>query len=157
MARRKGLGKGKGKGWKNIIASDGYRHELSRRGIKTAQKVTVFDNVKLNKEFSRIFKKARDNSEVADKIIERRKELRKKAISERIDILENQSMNIKSEIKDNEDTIKEYLDFDNSVDSKYYESLINIYKSENIRLKRRLRKRTKEIDSKRKILMQLNK
>jgi len=34
---RKGLGKGKGKGWKNIIASDGYRHELSRRGIKTNQ------------------------------------------------------------------------------------------------------------------------
>lgn len=37
MAKRKGKGAGKGKGWKNLIASDSYRHELSRRGIKSKQ------------------------------------------------------------------------------------------------------------------------
>lgn len=34
---RRGLGKGKGRGWRNILASDSYRHELSRRGIKSTQ------------------------------------------------------------------------------------------------------------------------
>lgn len=38
MAKRQGKGAGKGKGWKNIIASDSYRHELARRGIKSAQR-----------------------------------------------------------------------------------------------------------------------
>lgn len=37
MVKRQGKGAGKGKGWKNIVASDSYRHELSRRGIKTKQ------------------------------------------------------------------------------------------------------------------------
>jgi len=36
IANRRGLGKGKGKGWKNIIASDRYRHRLSGLGIKNA-------------------------------------------------------------------------------------------------------------------------
>jgi len=33
---RRGLGKGKGSGWKNIISNDPHRHNLSRMGVKSA-------------------------------------------------------------------------------------------------------------------------
>lgn len=31
------MGLGRGKGWKNIVSSDSYRHQLARKGIKTKQ------------------------------------------------------------------------------------------------------------------------
>jgi hypothetical protein len=36
---RKGMGKGKGSGWKNMRSDDSHRHSLSARGIKNAQKI----------------------------------------------------------------------------------------------------------------------
>jgi len=36
MTTRRGLGKGKGSGWKNIISNDPHRHNLSRMGVKSA-------------------------------------------------------------------------------------------------------------------------
>lgn len=39
MANRKGLGKGRGSGWKNLARDDSNRHSLSARGIKSAQKI----------------------------------------------------------------------------------------------------------------------
>jgi hypothetical protein len=53
MARRKGLGKGKGKGYKNIAPRDPKVHSQSARGIKQPQRVP--DNV-LNKKASLIIK-----------------------------------------------------------------------------------------------------
>lgn len=46
---RKGLGKGKGKGWKNIIASDSYRHKLSKMGIKNAVSLTKSQRSRVKK------------------------------------------------------------------------------------------------------------
>jgi len=40
LRNRRGLGKGRGSGWKNIIASDSYRHTLSKMGIKNAVSIT---------------------------------------------------------------------------------------------------------------------
>lgn len=56
MAKRKGLGKGKGRGWKNIVASDSYRHELARRGIKTKVSVTKRQRKSLKKQLLPLIK-----------------------------------------------------------------------------------------------------
>ena len=44
MAIRKGLGKGRGMGYKNIIPRDPRVHSLSRRGIKQPQRVMLIDS-----------------------------------------------------------------------------------------------------------------
>ena len=47
MANRKGLGKGKGSGWKNIKIDDSTRHSLASKGIKSAQNIPKLPNKKL--------------------------------------------------------------------------------------------------------------
>jgi len=52
MTTRRGLGKGKGSGWKNIISNDPHRHGLAAKGVKTAAlsprlRKRVRDNPKL--------------------------------------------------------------------------------------------------------------
>ncbi|GAG12478.1 unnamed protein product [marine sediment metagenome] len=42
MANRKGMGKGKGSGWKNIKTDDSMRHSMSAKGMKSAQKIPRF-------------------------------------------------------------------------------------------------------------------
>jgi len=66
MAIRKGLGKGKGKGYKNIIPRDPRVHSLSRRGIKQPQRVSP-----------RIQKMLKKNPKLKDKTF---KELQKKGV-----------------------------------------------------------------------------
>jgi len=39
MARRKGLGKGKGKGYKNVLGNDSHIHRQSAKGIKQPQRI----------------------------------------------------------------------------------------------------------------------
>jgi hypothetical protein len=39
MKQRKGMGKGKGSGWKNMRSDDSHRHSLASKGIKSAQKM----------------------------------------------------------------------------------------------------------------------
>ena len=44
---RKGMGKGKGSGWKNLANDDSRRHGLASKGIKSAQKIPkrfMFEN-----------------------------------------------------------------------------------------------------------------
>lgn len=58
MAKRQGLGTGKGSGWKNLISSDSYRHELSRRGIKTNQvSLSKTKKLRLKKEMMPLISK----------------------------------------------------------------------------------------------------
>jgi len=39
---RKGMGRGKGSGWKNMMQNDSHRHSLASRGIKSAQKINMY-------------------------------------------------------------------------------------------------------------------
>ena len=67
MANRKGMGKGKGSGWKNMKCDDSARHSLASKGIKSAQKIPNNtrlrrDSVTMNHKFSnRIPKRIRDS------------------------------------------------------------------------------------------------
>lgn len=40
---RRGMGKGKGSGWKNIARDDPLRHKLAGKGIKTSQKIKILE------------------------------------------------------------------------------------------------------------------
>lgn len=50
MANRRGLGTGKGKGWKNILGNDSHRHNLSRLGVKSKVSITKSQRSRLKKK-----------------------------------------------------------------------------------------------------------
>lgn len=55
--RRKGLGKGKGKGWKNLVNGDHYRHVLSGKGISNAVTVAKTQRKKIRAELLPLLQK----------------------------------------------------------------------------------------------------
>jgi len=62
--RRKGLMKGKGKGYKNVIGKDPYVHSQSARGIKQPQRLSMSQKIAITKNLNL---KDSDGDKVADK------------------------------------------------------------------------------------------
>jgi len=67
MARRKGLGKGRGKGYKNLIPiKDSRVHSQSSRGIKQPQRIKVINiqNIAIEEQMANILDRIERNKDI---------------------------------------------------------------------------------------------